>query len=30
MIDELGLLVRHKLANQNVKLIRKLQPTCPL
>ncbi len=29
LIDELGLLVRHKLANQNVKLIRKLQPDLP-
>ena len=30
LIDELGLLVRHKLANQNVKLIRDLQPDLPL
>jgi signal transduction histidine kinase len=29
LIDELGLLVRHKLANQNIKLIRKLQPDLP-
>lgn len=29
LIDELGLLVRHKLANQNVKLIYKLQPHLP-
>jgi signal transduction histidine kinase len=29
LIDELGLLVRHKLANQNVQLIRKLQPDLP-
>ncbi len=26
LVDELGLLVRHKLANQNVRLIRQLQP----
>lgn len=30
LIDELGLLVRHKLANQNIKLVRKLQPDLPL
>ena len=30
LIDELGLLVRHKLANQNVKLVRELQPDLPL
>ncbi len=30
LIDELGLLVRHKLANQNVRLVRKLQPDLPL
>ena len=29
LIDELGLLVRHKLANQNVKLVRDLQPDLP-
>jgi signal transduction histidine kinase len=29
LIDELGLLVRHKLANQNVRLIRDLQPDLP-
>jgi signal transduction histidine kinase len=29
LIDELGLLVRHKLANQNVKLVRTLQPDLP-
>jgi signal transduction histidine kinase len=29
LIDELGLLVRHKLANQNVQLNRKLQPDLP-
>jgi signal transduction histidine kinase len=29
LIDELGLLVRHKLANQNIKLIRQLQPDLP-
>jgi signal transduction histidine kinase len=29
LIDELGLLVRHKLANQNVHLIRNLQPDLP-
>jgi signal transduction histidine kinase len=30
LVDELGLLVRHKLANQNVRLVRKLQPDLPL
>ncbi|HXE41483.1 MAG TPA: GAF domain-containing protein, partial [Candidatus Baltobacteraceae bacterium] len=30
LIDELGLLVRHKLANQNVKLIYKLQADLPM
>ncbi len=30
IIDELGLLVRHKFKNQNVQLIRKLQPDLPL
>jgi signal transduction histidine kinase len=30
LIDELGLLVRHKLANQNVRLIRDLQPDLPV
>ena len=29
LIDELGLLVRHKLKNQNVQLVRKLQPELP-
>jgi signal transduction histidine kinase len=29
LIDELGLLVRHKLANQNVRLVRRLQPDLP-
>jgi len=29
LIAELGLLVRHKLANQNIKLIHKLQPDLP-
>ena len=29
LIEELGLLVRHKLANQNIKLIRKLQTDLP-
>ena len=29
LVDELGLLVRHKLANQNVRLIRELQPDLP-
>jgi signal transduction histidine kinase len=30
LIDELGLLVRHKLANQNIKLVRDLQMDLPL
>ena len=30
LIDDLGLLTRHKLVQQNVKLIRKLQPDMPL
>jgi signal transduction histidine kinase len=30
LVDELGLLVRHKLANQNIKLIRDLQTNLPL
>jgi signal transduction histidine kinase len=30
LVDELGLLVRHKLANQNVRLLRDLQPDLPL
>ncbi len=30
LVDELGLLVRHKLANQNVRLVRDLQPDLPL
>jgi signal transduction histidine kinase len=30
LVDELGLLVRHKLANQNVQLVRELQPGLPL
>ena len=29
LVDELGLLVRHKLANQNVRLVRDLQPDLP-
>jgi signal transduction histidine kinase len=29
LIDELGLLVRHKLSNQNIKLVRELQPDLP-
>jgi signal transduction histidine kinase len=29
LIDELGLLVRHKLENQNIRLVRKLQPDLP-
>ena len=29
LIDELGLLVRHKLANQNVEFVRELQPDLP-
>ena len=30
LVDELGLLVRHKLKNQNIQLIRKLQPDLPV
>ena len=30
LVDELGLLVRHKLANQNVRLIRRLLPDLPM
>ena len=30
LIDELGLLVRHKLANQNIRLIRDLLPNLPM
>ena len=30
LVDELGLLVRHKLANQNIKLVRDLQADLPL
>jgi signal transduction histidine kinase len=30
LVDELGLLVRHKLSNQGIKLIRNLQPDLPL
>ena len=30
LVDELGLLVRHKLANQNVRLVRQLQPDLPV
>src|SRR5215475_6679472 len=29
LVDELGLLVRHKLANQNIDLVRRLQPDLP-
>jgi len=29
LVDELGLLVRHKLANQNIQMIRRLQPDLP-
>jgi signal transduction histidine kinase len=29
LIDELGLLVRHKLKNQNIQMLRKLQPALP-
>jgi len=29
-VDELGLLVRHKLANQNIRLVRQLQPDLPV
>jgi len=30
LVDEVGLLVRHKLANQGIKLVRKLQPDLPV
>jgi signal transduction histidine kinase len=30
LVDELGLLVRHKLANQNIQLVRQLQPDLPV
>ncbi|MFZ0826784.1 MAG: GAF domain-containing protein [Verrucomicrobiia bacterium] len=30
LVDELGLLVRHKLANQNVRLVRQLHPDLPV
>jgi signal transduction histidine kinase len=30
LVDELWLLVRHKLANQNVRMVRRLQPDLPL
>ena len=30
LVDELGLLVRHKLANQNVRLVRDLHPDLPM
>jgi len=30
LVDELGLLVRHKLANQNIHMVRDLQPDLPL
>jgi signal transduction histidine kinase len=30
LVDELGLLVRHKLSNQGIRLIRQLQPDLPL
>jgi signal transduction histidine kinase len=30
LIDELGLLVRHKLKHQNIQLVRKLQPDLPM
>jgi signal transduction histidine kinase len=30
LVDELGLLVRHKLANQNIAMVRRLQPDLPL
>jgi signal transduction histidine kinase len=30
LVDELGLLVRHKLSNQGIKLVRNLQPDLPL
>src|SRR5580700_6033439 len=29
LVDELGLLVRHKLANQNITMVRRLQPDLP-
>jgi len=29
LVDELGLLVRHKLANQSIRLVRRLQPDLP-
>jgi signal transduction histidine kinase len=29
LVDELGLLVRHKLANQRIKMVRRLQPDLP-
>lgn len=29
LVDELGLLVRHKLANQNIRMVRQLQPDLP-
>src|SRR5204863_5079358 len=29
LIDDLGLLIRHKLTNQNIQLVRKLQPDLP-
>jgi signal transduction histidine kinase len=29
LVDELGLLVRHKLANQDIKMVRQLQPDLP-
>jgi signal transduction histidine kinase len=30
LVNELGLLVRHKLANQNIRLVRQLQPDLPV
>ena len=30
LVDELGLLVRHKLANQSIRLVRQLQPDLPV
>ena len=30
LVDELGLLVRHKLANQNIRLVRQLHPELPM
>ena len=30
LVDELGLLVRHKLANQNIRLVRRSQPDLPM